>query len=69
MYELSISILSLIGAIYLLWRIAMFLKTLLQLIFKPDKAVYKSANDKISELCYCNFTIFRQILSKATFSK
>ena len=58
MYELSSNILCLIGAIYLLYRITIFLKTLLQLIWKPRKAVDKSTKDKISELCHCNFTVF-----------
>ena len=58
MHELSFNILCLIGIIYLLWRITMFSKTLLQLVWKSKSWVNKSAEDKISELCHCNFTIF-----------
>jgi len=58
MYELSSNILCLIGAIYLLCRISIFLKTLLQLIWKPKQLANKSTEDKISELCHCNVTVF-----------
>ena len=58
MYELSSNILCLIGAIYLLYRISIFLKTLLQLIWKPKQLANKSTEDKISELCHRNFTVF-----------
>ncbi len=58
MYELIFNILCLIGMIYLLWRITIFFKTLLQLFWKSKKLVNKSTKDKISELCHCNFTIF-----------
>lgn len=58
MHELSFNILCLIGIICLLWRITIFLKTLLQLVWKSKSWVNKSTEDKISELCHCNFTVF-----------
>ena len=58
MHELSFNILCLIGIIYLLWRITIFFKTLLQLVWKSKSWVNKSTEDKISELCHCNFTVF-----------
>ena len=58
MHELSVNVLCLIGIIYLLWRMTFFLRTLLQLFWKSKSWVNKSTEDKISELCHCNFTVF-----------
>jgi len=58
MYDLSFNVFCLIGIICLLWRITIFLKTLLQLLWKPKSRANKSIEDKITELCHCNFTIF-----------
>jgi len=58
MYESISHILCLMGAIYLVYRITIFLKILFQLIFKPNKMIDNSTKDKISELCHCNFTAF-----------
>jgi len=58
MYELSSNIFCLIGIIYLLWRITIFFKTLLQLAWTSKSWINKSTKDKISELCHSNFTVF-----------
>jgi len=50
MYESISNILCLIGAIYLLYRIATFLKSLIQLIFKSRRAANKSTKNQISAL-------------------
>jgi len=58
MHELSFNILCLIGTIYLFWRITTFLKILLQSLRKSKGSANKSTEDKISELCHCNLTVF-----------
>ena len=58
MYELSSNILCLIGIIYLLWRIAMFFRSLLRLVWKSRRLLNKSTVDKVSELCHRKFTVF-----------
>jgi len=58
MYEIISSILCLIGAIYLLYRISILLKNLLQLIWKPNNWKHKSTKEKISALCNCKASFF-----------
>jgi len=47
MYELSFNILCLVGAIYLFYRITIFLKRLVHLIYKPGKATDKATLTKL----------------------
>jgi len=59
LYELMANILGLIGAIYLLYRIGIFLKTILELIRRPQQSANKSIANKISGLCHCRWNVFR----------
>jgi hypothetical protein len=64
MNEASFYILCLIGTIYLLCRITIFLKTVLQLIWDPKSSSEKQPEGKMTESCHRNWNVLRSFAVK-----
>lgn len=56
MRDLSFNLLCMIGTIYLLCRVTIFLKTLVQLTLNSKETDNKLTKDDFSELCCCSLT-------------